>query len=184
MRIPLELTLRDIPESPAVEARIREKTAKLERFHDRITSCRITVESPQHRKRQGKLYSVHIDITVPGGGELVVNRAQDEDVYVAIRDAFNAATRQLEDHNRVRRGEVKRHDVHAPARVVRLYPAQGYGFLETPDRREIYFHRNSVVDPGFDRLEVGAEVQYVEEQGLQGPLALQVTAGRHHPPEV
>lgn len=183
MQIPLELTLRDIPESAAVEGRIREKAGRLERFHDRIMSCRVTVESPQHRKHQGKLYSVHIDITVPGGGELVVNRVQDEDVFVAIRDAFNAATRQLEDFKRVQRGDVKAHEVAHLARVARLFPAQGYGFLETPDRREIYFHRNAVLDPGFDRLEVGTPVQYVEEHGNQGPQARVVTTGKHQGPE-
>lgn len=183
MQIPLELTLRDIPESAAVEGRIREKAARLERFHDRIMSCRITVESPQHRKHQGKLYSVHIDITVPGGGELVVNRVQDEDVFVAIRDAFNAVTRQLEDYKRVQRGDVKSRELPHVARVLRLFPAQGYGFIETPDRREVYFHRNAVLDPGFDRLEIGSEVQFIEEQGETGPQARAVTAGKHHRPE-
>lgn len=183
MQIPLELTLRDIPESAAVEGRIREKAGRLERFHDRIMSCRVTVESPQHRKHQGKLYSVHIDITVPGGGELVVNRVQDEDVFVAIRDAFSAATRQLEDFKRVQRGDVKAHEVAHLARVARLFPAQGYGFLETADRREVYFHRNAVLDPGFDRLEVGVAVQFVEEQGNEGPQARMVTTGKHQVPE-
>jgi len=182
MQIPLEVTLRDIPDSPAVEGRIREKAAKLERFHNRIMSCRVMVESPQQRKHQGRLYSVHIDIKVPGGGELVVNRAQHEDVFVAIRDAFDAAARQLEDINRIRRGDVKVHDVPRLARVARLFPAQGYGFLETPDRREIYFHRNSVLDPGFDQLEVGTEVQFIEAQGNEGPSARMVTAGKHHVP--
>jgi ribosomal subunit interface protein len=111
MQIPIEITLRDIPHSDAVETRIREKIAKLDHFHERIMSCRVTVESPQHRKHQGKLYSVHIDLKVPGGGELVVNRVQDEDIYVAIRDAFSAAMRQLEDYVRRQRGDVKTHDV-------------------------------------------------------------------------
>lgn len=183
MQIPLEITLRDIPHSEAVETRIRDKARKLERFHDRIMSCRITVESPQQRKHQGKLYSVHLDIKVPGGGELVVNRAQDEDIYVAMRDAFNAAVRQLEDHNRVRRGDVKPHDVGHVGRVIQLFPLQGYGFLETRDRRQIYFHRNAVIHPGFDRLEIGNEVEFVEEQGNEGPQARMVTVGKHHVPE-
>src|SRR4030066_1175632 len=108
MQIPVEISLRDIPHSDAVETRIREKIEKLDRFHERVMSCRVTVESPQQRKHQGKLYSVHIDMKVPGGGELVVNRMQDEDIYVAIRDAFDAAGRQLEDHARRQRGEVKK----------------------------------------------------------------------------
>ncbi|MEK9134419.1 MAG: ribosome-associated translation inhibitor RaiA, partial [Pseudomonadota bacterium] len=108
MQIPLQVTLKDMPQSEAVESRIREKADKLGRFYDRINSCRVVVESPQRHQHQGKLYSVRIDLTVPGA-ELVANRAQDEDVYVAIRDAFVAITRQLEDFARRQRGDVKTH---------------------------------------------------------------------------
>ncbi len=183
MQIPAEITLRDIPHSDAVEARIREKIEKLDRFHERVMSCRVTVESPQQRKHQGKLYSVHIDMKVPGGGELVVNRMQNEDIYVAIRDAFNAAGRQLEDHARRQRGDVKTHDVPHTGRVIQMFPVRGYGFIETPDRRQIYFHRNSVAQPGFDRLEIGTEVEFVEETGNEGPQARLVSLGKHHVPQ-
>ncbi|MDO8706720.1 MAG: HPF/RaiA family ribosome-associated protein [Sulfuricaulis sp.] len=108
MQTPLQVTLKDMPQSEAVESRIREKAEKLSRFYDRIMGCRVVVESPQRHQHQGKLYSVRIDLTVPGA-ELVANRAQDEDVYVAIRDAFMAITRQLEDFARRQRGEVKAH---------------------------------------------------------------------------
>lgn len=110
MQIPLQITLKDMPQSEAIETRIRVKTEKLSRFYDRIISCRVVVETPQRHQHQGKLYSVHIDLTVPGA-ELVVNRVQNEDVYVAIRDAYGAITRQLEDFARRQRGEVKRHAV-------------------------------------------------------------------------
>ena len=180
MQIPVEITLRDIPHSDAVETRIREKIDKLDRFHERVMSCRVTVESPQQKKHQGKLYSVHIDLKVPGGGELVVNRMQDEDIYVAIRDAFNAAARQLEDHARRQRGDVKTHAVPHIGRVIQMFPVQGYGFIETPDRRHVYFHRNSVAQPGFDRLEIGIEVEFVEEMGNEGPQARMVSLGKHH----
>jgi len=108
MQIPLQVTLKDMPQSQAVESRIREKVDKLHRFYDRIMGCLVVVESPQQRQHQGKLYTVRIDLTVPGA-ELVANRAQDEDVYVAIRDAFSAITRQLEEFARRQRGEVKSH---------------------------------------------------------------------------
>ena len=108
MKIPLQVTFRDIPASDAVEARIREKAEKLNRFYDRIMACRVVVEMPQRHKHQGKLHSVRIDLTVPGA-ELVANHALDEDVYVAIRDAFTAITRQLEDHVQRQRGDVKTH---------------------------------------------------------------------------
>ncbi len=109
MQVPLQVTLKDMPQSEAVESRIRDKAEKLGRFYDRIIGCRVVVETPQRHQHQGKLYSVRIDLTVPGA-ELVANRAQDEDVYVAIRDAFVAITRQLEDFARRQRGEVKTHE--------------------------------------------------------------------------
>ena len=113
MQIPLEISFRDMAPSAAVEARIREKAAKLERFHDRIIGCTVVVEAPHRHHHKGKLYSVHIDISVPGK-DLVVDRAKPldhahEDVYLAVRDAFNAAVRQLEDYTRRVRGDVKTH---------------------------------------------------------------------------
>lgn len=183
MQLPLEITLRDIPHSEAVETRIREKAEKLNRFNDRIMSCRVTVESPQRHKHQGKLYSVHVDIRLPAGVEVAVTRVQDEDVFVAIRDAFAAATRRIEDHSRKLRGDVKTHDVPHNARVTKLFPAQGYGFIQTPDGREVYFHRNSVTDPTFDDLEIGSEVFYTEEEGNEGPQARSLTMGKHRVPE-
>jgi ribosomal subunit interface protein len=108
MKIPLQVTFRDMPPSDAVETRIREKAEKLARFYDRIIHCRVVVEMPQRHKHQGKLHSVRIDLNVPGA-ELVANHTQSEDVYVALRDAFAAITRQLEDYVRRQRGDVKSH---------------------------------------------------------------------------
>ena len=108
MQIPLQVTFRDMEHSDAVETRIREKAEKLQRYYDRIMGCRVVVEMPQRHKHQGKLHSVRIDLTVPGA-ELVANHTQHEDVYVAIRDAFDAMSRQLEDFARKQRGEVKTH---------------------------------------------------------------------------
>lgn len=114
MEIPLQITFRGIPKSEAVEAKIREKVNKLERFHSHIMSCRIAVEAEHQSHHQGNPYHIRIAITTPRK-ELVVSREHHdrqahEDIYVAIRDAFNAATRQLEDYARIQRGEVKRHD--------------------------------------------------------------------------
>lgn len=108
MQIPLQVTFRDMAQSEAIESRIRTKVEKLQKHCDRIMGCRVVIEMPQRHKHQGKLHSVRIDLTVPGA-ELVANHAQDEDVYVAIRDAFGAITRQLEDFARRQRGEVKNH---------------------------------------------------------------------------
>jgi ribosomal subunit interface protein len=166
---PLQITARDIALSEAVEDDIREKAANLVTYDDRIISCRVVVEGPGRHHRQGS-YTVRIDLTVPGA-ELVVDRQTDEELYVAIRNAFNAARRRLEDHARRRRREVKMHESMAHARVSKLFPERDYGFLETPDGREIYFHRHSVLHPGFERLEIGTQVRFTEEAGEQGPQA-------------
>ena len=113
MQIPLQISFRNTDPSPAVEARIRKKAEKLERFHDRIVGCNVVVEAPHRHHHKGKLYSVRVDISVPGKG-VVVDRAKPvdqahEDVYVAIRDAFDAAVRRLEDQARKMRGNVKSH---------------------------------------------------------------------------
>jgi cold shock CspA family protein/ribosome-associated translation inhibitor RaiA len=182
MELPLQITFRDVPPSPAVEARIREEAETLFRFFDQIVRCRVTVEMPHRRHRQGALYAVRIELAVPGP-DLVIGREPSghhahEDVYVAVRDAFAAATRQLQDRARVQRAAVKRHEPASEGRVARLARAEGYGFIETADGREVYFHRNSVVGDSFDRLDVGTAVRFAEELGEQGPQASTVHARR------
>jgi ribosomal subunit interface protein len=107
--LPVQITVRDLPSSDALEDHIRKKAMKLTQYYKRINSCRIVVDIPQNHKHQGKLYSVHIDLTVPGK-EIAVNHKQDEDVYVAVRDAFAATRRQLEEYAQKQRGDVKHHN--------------------------------------------------------------------------
>jgi ribosomal subunit interface protein len=106
MQKPIQITFHDIPHSDALEARIREKADKLETFYPRITSCRVVVEERDRHQHQGKQFSIRLDVRVPEH-EIVVNRDHNEDVFVAVRDAFDAAKRQLEDIARKQRGEVK-----------------------------------------------------------------------------
>lgn len=108
MQTPLKITIRDMDHSEALDTHIREKANKLEEFFRDITSCHVVVEVPHKHHQQGKQFNVRIDIGVPGK-ELVVNRDHAEDVYVALRDAFNAAKRQLENYARKLRGDVKTH---------------------------------------------------------------------------
>lgn len=108
MEAPLQIVVRNISHSAALEARVREDVAKLEAFHPRIVSCRVTVEELQKRRRQGRHFRVSIDLRVPGR-EIVASHDHDEDVYVALREAFHSARRQLEDTARVMRGDVKVH---------------------------------------------------------------------------
>ena len=108
MQLPLQITFRGMEHSSTIEAAIREKAAKLEHYFDRIMSCRVVVELAARHKQHGKPFTVHLDSQVPGG-EIAVTRDQDEDFQVALRDAFDAARRKLEDHVRVQRGYVKAH---------------------------------------------------------------------------
>jgi ribosomal subunit interface protein len=96
MKLPLQITTRNVSLSETALEAIREKAAKLETFSDRIMSCRVLVEAPHRHKHQGVAFNVRIDITVPGH-EVVVKREPNEDVYIAIRDSFDAARRQLQD---------------------------------------------------------------------------------------
>ena len=191
MQLPLQITFRHMDSSEAVAARIRERAGELERFSDRIISCRVVVECRHPRRRQGNLFRVRVDLKIPGR-EIAVGRDpaahhSHEDVYVAIRDAFDAARRALEDHVRERRGEVKLHAVPEHGRIARLLPERDGGFILTSDGNEIYFHRNSVANSGFDKLAVGDEVRFVAQhsESAVGPQASTVVpVGKHHLPPI
>lgn len=106
MQTPIQITVRDMPHSPALDENIRARAVKLEQYFSPITSCRVVTEAPHKHHHQGRHFVVRLDITVPGR-EIVVNHEHDEDVYIALRDAFEAAKRQLEDYARIRRGETR-----------------------------------------------------------------------------
>jgi ribosomal subunit interface protein len=114
MQLPVQITFRNMEPSDAVQARIQEWASKLERYHGHIIGCRVMIEAPHRHHHQGKLFHVRIDLTVPDGEVVVKREPADhhahEDVYVAIRDAFKAAQRRLEDHVRRQRGDVKTHE--------------------------------------------------------------------------
>lgn len=176
MKLPLQISSRKVSISENAINTIKQKANKLESFHHNIMACRVMVETPHRHKNQGMQYNVRIDLTVPGA-ELIVKREPHDNIYVAIRDAFDAARRQLQSFSRKRRGEVKHHEGAPPtARVSKLFSEEGYGFLETLDGREIYFHENSLVDQDFDHLEVGNEVRFSEKQGVNGPQASTVAS--------
>lgn len=182
MRPPLQITWHEIPKSEALEADISNRTEKLAQYFDRITNCHVVVGSPHRQHRQGNRYSLRIIINVPGK-ELVVTRNPGdkdahEDMYVVIRDAFNAARRQLQDYVQVLQGTVKQHDEVMSGKVVRTFPEDDYGFLESSEGDEVYFHRNALRNGDFDKLTEGIEVRYVEEMGYYGPQAKRVSLPR------
>ncbi len=178
MQRPLKIISRDFPLSDAFDAEIRRKAEFLENFYPRLSGCEVTVRAPaikHHRK--GGPFVVGLRMTVPGK-ELNVDLQAQEELSQAIREAFDAARRQLEDYAREQRGAVKTHEPTALGHIVRLERELGFGFLETGDGREIYFHRNSVIDGDFDKLQIGAELRFAEEEGEQGPQASTVIPTR------
>ena len=185
MQKPLQIVFRHIEPSEALEARIRKEADRLETFSDHIISCHVVITTPHKHHQKGQLYEVQIDVKVPQK-ELFVGHGQHdkhshEDPYVAIRDAFNKMQRQLEDYVRRIKGKVKHHEAPAHGHVIQIFPSMDYGTIETPDSRQIYFHRNSVLDTNFDELKTGTEVRFVEEQGEEGPQASTVQLiGKHH----
>jgi ribosomal subunit interface protein len=174
MEIGLQITARDIEVTDAIRGDIEAKAEKLDKYYDRIMRCRVVLESPKRHQHEGKLYNVHIYMTVPGS-ELMVKRELNKDLYVAIRDAFQAARRKLEDFSSQQRLDVKHHEETPHAKISSLFPDKGYGFLTTQDGLEIYFHENSVVNKDFNKLKIGMKVRFAEEMGGKGPQASSVT---------
>jgi cold shock CspA family protein len=191
--IPLQITFRNMKPVPDAELWIRSEVAKLGSFYPRIMGCRVAVESPHLHHRSGSEFHVRIDLTVPGG-ELVVKheptlrtrarqlgetevkkrlevRTPHKHLRQAINSAFKTAVRRLEDYARKQRGDVKYRESRPLAKVSRLFPNQDHGFLTTQDGREIYFHKDSVLNRAFGRLKVGTTVSFAEEQGDKGPQA-------------
>lgn len=175
MQLPLQVSLHGIASSDALQNAIREKAGKLDHYYDHIVSCRVVLSLEGRHKRHGRHFTARIDLKVPGG-EIAVTHEHDEDLQVALRDAFDAARRQLEDYARVQRGDVKGHAPEHSGRVARIDPEQGLGFIVTPDGRELYFSRENVVHPPFEHLAVGTEVHFIEEPAAEGMQAKRVSA--------
>jgi ribosomal subunit interface protein len=187
MRADLEIAFHGLDPSPAVETAVRHHAEELEKFSDRLISCRVVLEAVDQRHRKGNLYGVRIDLMVPEGPVVVTREPGQhhthEDIYVAIHDAFDKARRELQDHMRRLDAKVKQHETPLIGRIVRLFPDRGYGFLAAETGEEVYVHRNSVRDGGFGVLKVGDRVRYVVdpeegEQGAQASMVIPLDAGR------
>lgn len=174
MKIPLEISSRNVDLNEEIRDLIREKASKLDGFYDNIIRCRVVVDVPHRSRQKGDAYNARLDISVPGGG-LVVKREPNQDLYAAIVGAFDVAERRLKEFAEKQRGDVKSHEERPVARVDKLFPLEGYGFLVTPTGREVYFHRNSLTNGKFENLEVGSIVEFVEETGEKGAQASAIT---------
>jgi cold shock CspA family protein len=177
MRIPLELSCVNMARTEDLEALVQREADKLERVCVHMISCRVSIEKPQKHQRTGNPYRVRINVRVPPGHDLVSKReagegGMHEELATVVRKAFRAMQRQLQGLTEKQRGDVKAHEAQDTKAVIeRLLPEKDCGFLRTLDNRQVYFHRNSVLNRDFDDLEVGAGVWYSESMGEEGPQA-------------
>ncbi|MBV9863291.1 MAG: HPF/RaiA family ribosome-associated protein [Alphaproteobacteria bacterium] len=181
MDTPLEIAFHNTASSPQAESEIRQRVEKLDRLYDHLTGCRVSVELLHRQHQTGNLYEVHIEMHVPGD-TLVVSREPHRvaqkyaspDLHTCLRDAFRAAERQLLDYKRRQSGEVKPHDDAFAGQIAQLYPREDHGFILTHEGTQLYFHRNSLMDGEFDRLQRGDRVHFVQTVGDTGPIASKV----------
>jgi ribosomal subunit interface protein len=171
---PVQITIRDMPVSTALQGHLLKKVSRLDHLYNRIQHCRIVIDVPQKHKRNGNMFRVCIDLRVPGK-DLIVNKKHDEDVYVAVRDAFLAAERKLETYVGKIRGDVKTHDGIDFGYVKRLFPEEGYGFILSAEGLEYYFSLTNVAYPHFSQLEIGDIVHFIGMPASEGWQAHRVT---------
>jgi cold shock CspA family protein len=185
METPAEVDFRDMVPLPEVREEVARHIRQLEHRFGRIVACRVVVKGPGHHHQTAGLYEVNIRLTLPQAKAVNVERTtgNDErcaDIHFALNNAFKRARRQLQDRVRRLQHQVKHHEPAPTARVVRIDPSQEFGFIETSDGRELYFHRNSVLNGSFSQLKPGTAVAYAEEEGEKGPQASTVRLlGKH-----
>lgn len=177
MKQPLQIRFIGLEPSEAIEAAARTKAGKLDRFRPDIMACRVTIELEHKHQQQGRPFAVRIDVTVPDR-ELTVDRVQDEDVYVALRDAFDDMTRQLEDSVRRVRGDEKLHAPSLRGEVVRFADDGHCGFIRTPDGDEYWFGPENMAGTPFEHLAPGDEVHFIPEVAAEGRQAKRVSVGK------
>lgn len=180
MQVPMEVSFRNVSKTPEIEQLIAKKVAHLERICDNLISCRLAVEKPQKHQRHGNPYRVRIELRVPPKHEIVVENKprknpMHEGLHAVITDTFDTAENRLRKVMDKMEGRVKRHPDQEPMAIVeKVFKDEGYGFIWGLDGTEYYFHRNSVLNNDFDRIEKGTGVNFVPESGEKGPQASSV----------
>jgi cold shock CspA family protein len=185
MQTPVEIDFQGLRGNEPLRACVLKHIAVLEERFGRITACRVVIKAPSERHRTGGACGVAIRISLPQGREVDIGRSEKPDTRhadatIALNDAFKRARRRLQDQARRMRGVVKSHDGPAIATVQSFDGISGFGFLQTTDGREVYFHKNSILDGGLRQIAPGARVTFFEEMGDKGPQASTVKLlGKH-----
>ena len=185
METPLQIDFQGMDGTPTVRAAIAKHVDQLEKRFGRVTAGRVVVKAPGGHHRTGGLYEINVRLSLPEGREVNIGHTpQNDERYshldFALNDVFKRARRQLQDQVRKLQGQVKAHEGPPIGIVSELDPLGEFGFIATNDGREIYFHRNSVLNGGFADLKVGTHVTFAEEMGDKGPQATTVKPmGKH-----
>lgn len=177
MQTPIEIAFKHVEPNDDIKALVTEKAEQLETFYDGITSCHVYIRAPHRSQRTGNLYEVTIEVRVPGD-ELVVRHnqndaAEHEHLAVAVRDAFASMATELKRWKDQIKRDVKAHDGPLQGKVVEIHHDKDFGQIIATDNRLIYFHRNSVIDGGFDDLQPRDTVELVvqTDESEIGPQA-------------
>jgi ribosomal subunit interface protein len=186
MQIPAEIAFHNIESSDGIEDVIRDHIARLERIYERMTSCRVRVDQRNQNSSGTIPPVVHIEIAVPGGGDIVVaheaghlqRKFQAPDLRNAINEAFRIAEQRLAKYKdkRTDRTSAETHEAAQAfiGQIAEMTPEKDFGFLMTKEGGLLYFHRNAVLSGDFDKLRRGDDVTYVEDMGDTGPIATKV----------
>jgi cold shock CspA family protein/ribosome-associated translation inhibitor RaiA len=180
---PLEIAFHNMMPSSSLEALIRQRAEKLDARYERLVGCRVSVEALHRQHRTGNMYECHVVLSMPGRRDLAVSRSPRHakqkyahpDVRASVREAFDAAERQLEDHK-----DELRTDTSPPSgsaltgEMMLIEPGADHGFILTSTGSQLYFHCDSVTNARFEDLQPGQRVHYVEEAGDAGPVATKI----------
>lgn len=179
MQQPLQITFKDIDHSTAVEARIREKIAKLDTFYNHITACKVVVEQVQKHQHQGKLHNISIYMSLPGK-ELTVSHHPNENLYLAIQGAMDTIREQLDSYRQRLYGDTKNHGERLSGVIVRLMEDEGYGFIADQEKNEYYFNLTHLIDIKFYQLHVGDNIRFLPAVGNEGLQARRISVPKKH----
>ncbi|MBV1694462.1 MAG: HPF/RaiA family ribosome-associated protein [Hyphomicrobiales bacterium] len=109
----LEIQFHGIEKSAAVEARVVQKHAKLKQHFGRMTACRVVIEAPQRSASKPTAIAVKIEISVPDHKPIIVSHEREaahvqEELFGALKDAFDAALRRIDELADQRAGRARR----------------------------------------------------------------------------
>jgi len=172
--LPLDIHIegRQVDILPEWRDKIEEELARLQKhYHDPILHARVEIIGTGHHRLGA--FEIHLVVSVPG--DTITLMRQGAYVLPLIVEAFDVLDRRLHAHSEVVRQELKSHEeVAQHGRILSLFPESDYGFIETEDGLEVYFHAHAVKKGHFQNLKPGTEVKFAQEAGDEGPQAIWV----------